>query len=292
MKNINSYPDPWDLTYFLEVAKTGNLSRASEKLGVGQPALSLAIKRLETLLGVDLFIRRSRGMVMTESGNVLAKEASGLLAKWQDVANRALGSTTELRGRFRLGCHPSVAIYTLGPLLKKVYQNFPQIELELVHGLSRQVGEKIISGDIDFGLVINPVRHPDLVIKKLLDDQVGFWKSKNGLDDVLIYNPNLLQTGALLKKIQGKKAFKRTVTSDSLEVIAKLVESGLGTGILPGRIVGALTPDLVLQDRYPSYQDELALVYRHDLPSSAAVKAVLEVMRGLGGHVIRLGESK
>lgn len=282
MKNINTYPDPWDLTYFLEVVKTGNLSRASEKLGVGQPALSLSIKRLENLLKVELFIRRSRGMVLTESGNVLYREASQLLAKWQDVANRAMGSTTELRGRFRLGCHPSVAIYTLDKVLKKIYRETPGIEFELVHGLSRQIAEKIISGDVDFGFVVNPVRHPDLVIKKLADDEVGFWRAKGGIEDVLIYNPNLVQTGALLKKIQGKKSFARTVTSDSLEVISKLAQSGLGTAILPSRVVGALAPDLILQNQMPSYKDEIALVYRHDLPSTKATQAVLEVMRGLG----------
>ena len=56
--NFNIYPTSWDLRYFQEIAHTGNLSRAAERLGVGQPTLSLSLKRLENNLGAKLFFAK------------------------------------------------------------------------------------------------------------------------------------------------------------------------------------------------------------------------------------------
>src|SRR4051812_16723730 len=98
--NINTYPNPWDLRYFQEIARTGNLSRASERLGVGQPALSLSLKRLEEDLGEILFLRRSRGLILTSAGQRLLRESNKLLAAWESVVAETKKSETEMVGRF------------------------------------------------------------------------------------------------------------------------------------------------------------------------------------------------
>jgi DNA-binding transcriptional LysR family regulator len=277
MKN-DTYPDPTDLRYFQEVAAVLNLSRAAERLDVGQPTLSLSMKRLETLLGVKLFVRRNRGLSLTEPGSRLLRRCDALLADWSSLVSETRMSETELKGRFSLGIHPSVALFCLDPLVRQIYSAQPGIEIRLVHGLSRVITERVISGQIDFGLVVNPVRHPDLVIVRLAEDQVSFWKAPGALEEVLIYNPELQQSRALLKAV---REFERTLTSDNLEVVASLTTSGAGIGILPTRLVKVMAPSLRRVTALPSYKDEIAFVYRADLPKTAGSRYVI-------GHLKKL----
>jgi LysR family transcriptional regulator, cell division regulator len=279
--NINIYPNPWDLRYFQEIAQTGNLSRAAERLGVGQPALSLSLQRLEESLRVELFVRRHRGLILTEAGQRLLRESNRLLEVWSSVVAETQKTQTELSGRFKIGCHPSVAIYALKDVIKEIYVSFPGIELELVHQLSRIVCENVISGAIDFGLVVNPIKHPDLLIHRLATDEVCFWKTSKGLDDVLIYNPALLQSQALLAKLKKKKIFKRTIISENLEVIATLAGAGAGVALLPSRVASALSTELKQLNGYPTFSDEITFIHRVDLPKTASTKVIKDQFKAL-----------
>lgn len=279
--NINIYPHPWDLRYFQEIALTLNLSRAAERLGVGQPALSLALKRLEECLQARLFLRRNRGLVLTAAGQRLLRETNRLLSDWEAILSETKRSQTELIGRYTLGCHPSVAIYCLKDVLRDIYASYPGIEIQLRHGLSRVICEGVISGDLDFGIIVNPIKHPDLVIHKLATDEVGFWKTNKGLDNVLIYNPELTQSQALLKKVRKKLIFDRSISSENLELIATLAESGTGIAILPSRVVGAVAPKLRKVKNTPVYFDEVTFVHRVDLPKSASAECIIRSMKSL-----------
>lgn len=279
--NFNTYPNPWDLRYFQEIARTQNLSRAAERLGVGQPALSLALKRLEEGLQAPLFQRRSRGLILTAAGQRLLKETNVLLANWEALVAETKKSTTELVGRFSLGCHPSVGLYALKNIFRQLYSEFPGIEIQLVHGLSRIMSEGVISGQIDFAIVVNPLPHPDLVIHRLATDRVCFWHNSKSLADVLIYNPELRQSQDMLSKLKKKNLFRRTISSESLEVIATLANSGAGIAILPARVAEVLGSELKKVPDYPTFSDEIAFVYRVDLPKTAAAKCIIDTLKNL-----------
>jgi len=276
----NTFPSPWDLRYFQEVARTENLSRAAERLGVAQPTLSLSLKRLEKMLHSQLFHRRSNGLKLTSAGQRLLNECNRLLADWENVVAEARKSQSELGGRFSLGCHPSVALYTLDPLLFDIYSRYPKIEIQLVHGLSRVICERVISGETDFGIVVNPVRHPNLVLHKLATDEVCFWRAPKALDDVLLYDPQLIQSQSILRAMK-KKPFLRSLTSDNLEVLTMMTRSGLGIGILPTRVAHTLAPELKKVPDFPSYNDEISFIYRSDIQKTASVKALIERFKKL-----------
>lgn len=279
--NINNCPSPWDIRYFQEVAFTQNVSRAAERLGVGQPALSLSIKRLEDTFGVKLFYRRHRGLVLTEAGQRLLRESNLLLSNWESLIKKTSRAHEELVGRFSIGCHPSVGSYMLGEFYKKIYGQYPGIDIELVHGLSRVICEGVISGDVDFGMVVNPIKHSDLIIHKMAQDEVCFWQKPNALPDVLICNPQLTQTQSLLKKIKSQKQFKKMIFSDNLEFIASMAKAGAGTAILPSRVARAFSDELEVNKKLPIYRDEIAFIYRCDLIKTASSKAIIEVAKSL-----------
>jgi DNA-binding transcriptional LysR family regulator len=272
---------PQEIQYFLECARTENLSRAAERLGITQPALTMALRRLEDSVGVELFHRSKKGVRLTKAGELFHTEAKSLADQW-DRLSKVLGrSVDELRGVYTIGCHPSVALYSLPQTLPQVLMDFPDLNLELHHDISRKIAERVIKGELDIALVVNPVRHPDLVIKPVAKDEFGFWAAKeaNSLNrpdaahPVLICEPELLQAQHLLRKLRQK--YPRTVHSPSLEVIASLANEGAGIGLLPGR-VAQQWKNLKHLPELPVFQDEIALLYRAENRRVAAFRELAQ----------------
>jgi DNA-binding transcriptional LysR family regulator len=280
-------PNANDLHFFLEIAQTGNLSRAAERLGVSQPALSQAMKRLETSFENQLLLRSKSGVVLTKAGEKLSYKARMLLEAWQEIKDDALKDEDQVRGVYGIGLHSSVALYTLPYFCAEILNDFPNLELKLEHDLSRKITEKVISFKLDFGIVVNPVSHPDLVIKELFNDEVSFYKSKKikkENEGVLISEPDLSQTQELLNQLQKKKiTFERMVTSSNLEVIKAMVVSGAGVGIVPGRVMGADSKKVVKLTKLPTFKDRICLVYRHDVQKSLAARSLSQfIIKKLG----------
>lgn len=281
-------PSSSELVYFLEVSATLNLSRASERLGISQPSLSLAIKRLEESVGTVLFIRHKQGVTLTQAGKQLVFHARQLLHYWENTKAKALASKEDIQGYFTLGCHSSIAIYLLSKVLPSLLENQPKLEIHLKHDISRHVTERVINLSIDMGIVVNPFRHPDLIVRKLCSDEVRFWVAEGGKDiqdshsknAIILCDPELTQTQALLKK--GKKfgiVSDRMMTMNSLEVVASLTANGCGIGILPTRVVKALYQDkLKAVPNTPVYADEVCLIYRSE---NREVKAIQTIAKSI-----------
>jgi DNA-binding transcriptional LysR family regulator len=104
------------------------------------------------------------------------------------------------QGSYTIAVHPSVALYTLESFIPKLQMELMGLDFNFIHGLSRVMTEKVISWEADFGIVVNPIKHPDLVISKLFDDVVSIFCAKNAKSK-LIYDPNLAQSQFILKKI-------------------------------------------------------------------------------------------
>ncbi len=281
-------PSHHDLTYFVEASRTLNVSRAAERLGISQPSLSLAIRRLERDVGVSLFVRGRTGIQLTRAGTRLAVQARRLLEEWDCVRSLALRGETEPAGRYVLGCHSSVALYSLHRALPALLRKHRSLELRLLHDLSRKVADEVIGFRADFALVVNPPRHPDLVVRHLFEDRVTLWTSpKRGeLNDphsgsaVLICDPELVQTQKIQRQLASRQyRFAREVTTSNLDVAASLTAAGCGVGVLPGRVAGEYSrgrgkPLVPVSVEAPGYDDVICLVYRSDAQRSRASRAV------------------
>lgn len=275
-------PSPADITYFIEVASTLNVSRAAERLGISQPSLSLAMQRLEHAVGAPLLARSKRGVTLTQGGKQLLNHARHLLQTWEGVRTQTLASVNEIQGSYAIGCHPSVALNVLPDFLPKLLQNHPKLDITLRHDLSRKVAEEVVSHKADIGIVVNPVAHPDLVIHHLCQDEVTLWTSaKNANKSVLICDPDLLQSQSLLKKL--KKAgmdFTRMVTSGNLEVIADLTAHGAGIGILPAKVAERARHKLSRVPKAPVFYDDHCLIFRVENKNVKAIQALSMAIRG------------
>lgn len=259
--------NPHDIQYFQVIAQTKNLRAAAERLHITQPALSHALRRLETALGEPLFERISKGLKLTKVGVRLLEDSKDALQKWAllNSASETHGDTWSPQEALRVGMHPSVATYFAAPFLAKVRLKFPKVGFDLVHGLSRDVTRMVMEGELDVAIAMNPTRSPGLVIREILTDSVMLvgTKSAHGLDHVIL-DPALAQSQWLLRTIE-KKGFKfgTQTHSSSLEVIRSLAESGLGVAVLPMRVANLARVKLVpILNDGPTFRDRLCFVCR------------------------------
>lgn len=274
-------PSSSDLTYFVEISQAGNLTKAATRLGISQPSLSLAMQRLEQSVGTILLIRTRQGTKLTKAGERLLVETRQLLSRWEELRGHTLSTMNEVRGRFSLGCHPSVARYALPLFLPNLLTKYPDLEIGLQHDLSRTITQKVLTLELDLGIVVNPQPHPDLIMKSLAKDTVTLWQAKHlQAKDVLIAEPSLAQTQAILRKLKRQGTiFKRRIESSNLEVIASLVSSGTGVGILPTRVAEAEGTNLSAVKGAPTFSDEIFLVYRVENKGVRAIQALSEAIQ-------------
>lgn len=260
-----------DLENFLITAESLTLSEASEKLGMAQPSLSLGIKKLETELGYPLFLRSREGIKLTPQGKSLLPEAQEALKRLEHIK----GHRSNLK--FKIGCHPSVGMFVLGRFLKLMFQEDSKVDFEVVTNTSAQINKMVASGDIDFGIVMNPLSLQGLIIKTIGTDMVHAWESKKRYQDKLIFNPQMLQAHSILSR--WKLAPKETIEVPNLELIAHLTDSGAGIGILPSQVVKAQNLDLKQISNTPTFKDHLSLVCYPEMIKTNEGKLIFECLK-------------
>lgn len=241
-----------DLENFIACAESRTLSEASEKLEMAQPSLSLGIKKLEKEIGYPLFFRSKEGLKITPQGKQLLPNAIDALGS----LGRIKGEQT--KAKYRIGCHPSVGMFVLGDFLKIMHKENPEIEFEIKTESSYEINKMVAKGEIDIGIVMNPLVLQGLIIKFIGEDEVAVFESKKRYQEKLIFHPNMLQATSIISR--WKKVPNSSIDVPNLELIASLTESGAGYGILPMQVVKVLKINLDIVMGAPTFKDKLALV--------------------------------
>jgi DNA-binding transcriptional LysR family regulator len=295
-REFQSAPDPASLAALLAVLETGSFTAAAETLGVTQPAVSLAIRKLEARFGTSLVLRNRKRIVATQPGTLLAQSAREALQSLRDAEAAISQQKDTPHGRIRLGCHESLAAYALPKFMARFLRAYPDIELTLWNGNSLKVEEELLLGRIDLGLVVNASPHPDMVLDPLFEDAVELMCHRTLgsslrpaallANSTLIYVPELLQSQHILQSLKkaGRKAL-RYLPCSSLELVKSLVLDQVGIGILPRRVAAhGIAEDRLrsLSPPLPRFIDRIYLVRRFDLPKSAAVRVTVDALREHG----------
>src|SRR6185437_2731465 len=122
-----------DVRYFLAVAQEENVSRAASRIGISQPALSHALRRLESRVGKRLLTRTKTGVHLTRAGQYFAHAAREWSDDWEALTRRMHESDAAISGTYRIGCHPAVASYSLPRFMRKLQLEHPSLEIHLSH---------------------------------------------------------------------------------------------------------------------------------------------------------------
>lgn len=145
------------LAYFLAAVEHGSLSAAASANFIAQPSLSEQIRRLERDLGVDLFHRTNRGLVLTEAGRLLVPSAERAVAAVHDAEDVVHGVRTLVSGTVSLGTFSSAHHYILGDVVAEFRQRHPGVRMRIVGHNSVGVADAVRSGQLEAGLVALPV---------------------------------------------------------------------------------------------------------------------------------------
>jgi DNA-binding transcriptional LysR family regulator len=137
--------------YFIAVAEESSLGRAAHRLHVSQPALSQQISDLEDELGLKLFTRNSRGVELTEAGRVFLIGGRRVLVAAKEAAERAQEAAKGERGRLVIGSLGAATISFLPGALSRFRENYPLLEVTLIHMNNRAQVEAVLNGSIMLG---------------------------------------------------------------------------------------------------------------------------------------------
>ena len=142
--------DLGELQVFLMVAKEGSFSRAGERLYRTQPAISLAIRKLEDSLGQPLFVRGARPVRLTDAGTLL-KDYAERLINLRDEVKKGLSELEGLkRGELSMGVNES-SIHALLPALAKFREKHPGVQVRVHRMLSRDIPHEVLNYRLDLG---------------------------------------------------------------------------------------------------------------------------------------------
>ena len=164
----------FQLRYFVAAATTGNFTRAAEASHVSQPSLSLQIANLEREVGAALFTRHGRSVRLTDAGQTLKEHAERILAEERD-ALRAVREIVGLeQGRLSLYTLPTPGQNLLPPTLARFRRDYPGIEITLHETVpARAVGEAVVAGKADLGVVHLPCPVPGLSQRLLFTEELA-----------------------------------------------------------------------------------------------------------------------
>ncbi|MFQ3282301.1 LysR family transcriptional regulator [Reinekea sp.] len=160
------------LRYFNDIAITGSFSKSAERLGIAQPALSIAIKKLEEETGLKLINRNNRAMSLTSDGKVLLKHVHQILENLAD-AGRELTELQGLeKGIINIGAPAMISTYFLPAILLGFKSAYPGIRIRLVEGGTQTLEQMVCAGKLDLALLQHDEDNNDIRFATKLSDQV------------------------------------------------------------------------------------------------------------------------
>jgi LysR family nitrogen assimilation transcriptional regulator len=246
------------LEYFCKVAEYGSFSRAAIALGINQSALSRHVRKLEVDLGVSLFYRNGRGVMLTDYGKRLLERASRALEEIALAKQEAMHARTETVGSLVIGMTPTVGRILVQPLARKLIAAFPKVKLRFVEGLSVHLVEWLDAGRVDIAVLYKGWAASRLVSERLITEKlclVASTKAKKLGQRTLtsqLGNFPLILPGAehglrrLIDVIAVEQKLALTVSMevDSFDSVLTLVKANLGYTLLP---VAAIQDELAQQ---------------------------------------------
>lgn len=149
-----------DLSLFVAVYEERSITAAAEREHATQSGVSQHIRKLESVLGVDLFLREAGGVLPTPAGETYYRACVDLLRSFESAALDVQQYKGELRGEVSVGLMATVTRSALAPALAKFTQQHPNVRVRVIEAPSRLLAKQVHSGEMDFAIVPTLLEHP------------------------------------------------------------------------------------------------------------------------------------
>lgn len=288
-----------NLRVFLKVADLEHITRASEELGLSQPAVTKTIQSLEGEIGLELVERQGRRIALTHAGRLLQSYARQMFALEREM-EEALAALRDVEGgEVTLAANTTTGVYLLPPIVARFRARYPQVALNISILNSHEIVEEILNWNLDVGLVEGDPLHlpPGLKVEVFSFDELVLVVAPshrwNGLHTL---TPQALGDGELLMREQGsgireviEQALQEhgvrvrpLLTLTDNEAIKQMVMNGVGAGIVSYLTVQRelKSGDLVrVSIEGLDMRPQLSLVQRADKQLSRAAQAFYTFLR-------------
>lgn len=160
------------LAYFVRIAELGSITRAAAHLRLAQPALTRHVQRLEEELGVALFTRANRGVRLTEAGEKLLESAVRILRDVERTGDEIRAQEAYPSGRIILGVTPTLSPVMVPDLFARMREDYPRVELKVMHAGMVRLEEFVIDGRVDVALLSELSRSRLIVSSRLAQEEM------------------------------------------------------------------------------------------------------------------------
>lgn len=280
------------LRYFFMVAKEQSFTRAAEQLHITQPTLSRQLAALEEELGIELFIRKGKNIMLTDEGMLLKRRALEILNLEERTLEELKRTEEVIEGTVTVGCGEFAAVETLAKICKKYKEKYPLVQIAIHTATADTIYEMMNKGLVDVALFMEPVDTEGLDYIQIMDSD--HWVVGMRPDDLLaekefIEKQDLIGKPLILPERMGVqselanwfgKDFSRlhiSFTSNLGTNAGVMAANGLG---YPVSIEGAAKywrEDILVQRRlFPEITASTVIAWRRNIPYSQAVNKFIE----------------
>ena len=295
-----------ELRFIVAVAQERNFRRAAEKSFISQPALSLAIQKLEEELGLKIFERGRGEIAITPVGLQIIEQAQFVLEQAERIREIATQGQDHLLGSLRVGIIYSVGPYLLPDLIPTLKKIAPQMPLEIEENITDNLGSGLRNGKLDVIVIALPFDESGILTQALYDEDFEVvvntdhrWAARRSI------NPNELSKERVLLLDSGHcfsnqvveacpelgRKGSETQHGTSLETIRNMVVSGLGISVLPA---AANSPRYrskllrVIPFTKPAPSRRIALAWRKGFVRTQAIDALVQAVAHLRINGVRI----
>jgi DNA-binding transcriptional LysR family regulator len=284
------------LKVFLAVATEKSFSRAAEKMCRTQPAISLAIQRLETELGEKLIDRSAKDLLLTDAGQIVVEYAR----RFENLERELDTALSELRdnstGRLTIGANESTSLY----LLKHIqsYRHlYPKVKVQVRRCLSSRIPGQLVDGDLELGMLTYDPADVHLISTVIYTDHLAFVVSPThrfaergsvpitelGMETFVAHNVVSPYRDMVIKAFQAHRVpLNMDLEMPTIETIRKMVQRNEGVAFLPRMCVEQELEQGTLREvtvEELSVERQIRLVYPARRALSHAAKAFLELVQ-------------
>ncbi|AJP56509.1 LysR family transcriptional regulator [Pandoraea vervacti] len=292
-----------ELKYIVAVARERHFGRAAEACFVSQPTLSVAIKKLEDELNVQIFERGAAEVSVTPLGEQIVAQAQRVLEQTIAIKEIAKQGRDPLAGPLRLGVIYTIGPYLLPALVKQMIETTPQMPLMLQENYTLKLIELLKQGEIDAAIMALPFPESGLMVRPLYDEPFVValprshpWAGREHIDAGDLKQETMLLLGSghcfrdhvlgvcpeLMRFSQNADGIQKTFEGSSLETIRHMVASGVGITVLPKTSV----PETQAPDSLLSYvpfsapvpDRRVVLAWRKSFTRLPAIEAVAQAI--------------
>src|SRR5712672_953852 len=237
----------YPLQVFLTVAAEKSFSRAAEKLLRTQPAVSLALQRLETELGEKLIDRSAKELLLTDAGRTVLDYAQRFESLRQELENSLAELRDNSAGRLVIGANESTTLYLLSHIgnYRRLY---PKVKVQVRRSLSSKIPTELIDGNLELGVISYDPNDDRLVSKVIYSDSLVFVVSPQhrfadresvsitelDMETFIAHNVLSPYREVVLREFQRHQvSLNMDIEMPTVETIRKLVQTTIGVAFLP-----------------------------------------------------------